>query len=551
MHPRALLLAAAAWAVAGAAAAATPPACAPGDAGKYVLVAENALARGQWARAGDAYACAAQRTDDPGVVEQAVRTAFDHGQLRDTESAARRWLALDPGSEEARRFLATSLLRQYRDAEAAGEYATLLAKAYPSRPEGYLKLLETLSGESNDTGAARVMETLAAADPGVAEAQYARGMLWLQASNGPRALQAVRLALELRPGWRLAQLAEVRALLQLGHTEEGLARGAELAADGDPLTRLNLAWLLAATGRDQQARAAFEVLRATGAATPQTLAGLGTLAFDRHDDDAAARDFSELARISHGDETALSYLGRIAERQGKPALAVRYFERVVSGPRAVASQLDAYRLSVKLGCPDRAELALDDYLSQSPDSLRGVVIGRANQLADAGQPDAGLALMRRASALYPDDDDLRLSRAFLLERLDRVAESVAVMRDVLTRRPDDPTALNSLGYTLVDRTEHVAEGYELVRRALAVSPDSYAIMDSAGWGLYRLGRNDEARDLLERAWKRSQDPEVAAHLGAVLWSLGRQDEARSLWRQAGELDPDNRTLRRILKQHPG
>ncbi len=75
-------------------------------------------------------------------------------------------------------------------------------------------------------------------------------------------------------------------------------------------------------------------------------------------------------------------------------------------------------------------------------------------------------------------------------------------------------------------------------------------MDSAGWALFRLKRNAEALTWLERAWDRSQDPEVAAHLGEVLWAEGRQDEARRLWSGALEDAPENRSLKRTLERHP-
>jgi tetratricopeptide (TPR) repeat protein len=125
------------------------------------------------------------------------------------------------------------------------------------------------------------------------------------------------------------------------------------------------------------------------------------------------------------------------------------------------------------------------------------------------------------------------------------------MRGVLKRRPDDPTSLNSLGYTLVDRTRHVQEGYALILRALEGKPDSYAVMDSAGWALYRLKRNAQALEWLQRAWERSPDPEVAAHLGEVLWAEGRQDEAKQLWQEALENSPENRSLQRTVARHPG
>ena len=552
MSPGFFVMSVALAAAAGLAPAqAAAPACGERAAADHVVEAELALARGEWPQAADAYACAAAVSTDAGLAEQATRTAFENFQVSAAERSARRWLTLEPNREEARRFLAVSLLRLYRTEAAADQFESILNAAYADRAQGYTALLATLSEEDNNTGAALVMEKLAAANPGVAEAQYARSVLWQQAEHGARALEAALRAAELKPGWRMAGLAEVRALLLLGRTDEGLARARALAADGDPLSVLNQAWMLVGARRDDEARAAFEELRRAQVAVPQALEGLGTLAYARRDLEAANRAFTELAQASRGDETALAYLGFIAEDQGKPALAVRYLEQVTTGPRAVAAQLRAYGLTARLGVPERAELVLADFLDQSPDRLRDVVVGRANQLAEGGRPDDAVVMMQRASQFFPDDDDLRLAEAFLLEKLDRVPAAVKLMRDVLKRRPDDPTALNSLGYTLVDRTDRVKEGHGLILRALAARPDSYAILDSAGWALFRLKRNADALALLEGAWERSRDPEVAAHLGEVLWAVGRREQARKLWTEAHEAAPDNRSLKRAMERHAG
>jgi len=552
MHPRLLLpTAVLAAAVGFTPAEAGPAGCPEGDADHYEAIGQLALERGAWPLAGNALACAAVQSGDVGLAERATRVAFENGQFQAAATSARRWLALQPGREEARRFLATSLLKLYRNDEAAAQFSIVLDTAYDDRAKGYLALLSILAIEGNDTGAARVMDQLATRDPQLPEAQYARSVLWQQAEHGTRALEAVHRALELRPGWRMAELAEVRALLLLGRTEEGLARASALASDGDPLSQLNYAWLLLGAGREQEATKLFEQLRRDQVAVPQALEGLGSVSFARQDYEGAALYFNELARNSRGDETALAYLGLIADRQGDPGLALRYLERVTIGPRAVASQLKAYQIDAGLGAPERAELQLQDFLDQAPEKARDMAIGRANQLADAGQPDAGGDLMKRLIGFYPDDDDLRLAQAFLLEKTDHVSEAVTVMRDVLKRRPGDPTALNSLGYTLVDRTGHVREGYELILKALEDKPDSYAVMDSAGWALFRLKRNAEAIEWLERAWSRSEDPEVAAHLGEALWAEGRREEARRLWKEAAENAPDNVSLQRTLERHPG
>jgi tetratricopeptide (TPR) repeat protein len=71
-----------------------------------------------------------------------------------------------------------------------------------------------------------------------------------------------------------------------------------------------------------------------------------------------------------------------------------------------------------------------------------------------------------------------------------------------------------------------------------------------GWALVRLGRFEEGRVWLERAWERSEDPEVAAHLGETLWLQGHPDDARRIWDEALADNPDSPVLLRVIERHP-
>jgi tetratricopeptide (TPR) repeat protein len=490
-----------------------------------------------------------EHSNDAALAERATRSAYDNFQLVNAAADARRWLELAPDSEVARRFLATSLLRLYDDNGAARQFAELLKTSYQERADGYVALLGILAEERNETGAARVMERLATADAGLAEAQYAVSVLWQRAEDGARALAAARQAMALRPGWRMAELAEVRALVTLGRREEARQEAAALAADGDAYSKISHAWLLLGDDRRDEARSIFEELRSSGAAASEALTGLGAIALDEHRLDDAAAIFNELSRDPQNADDVLWNLGRIAEERGDPGLAARYYQRVNSGSRAVTAQLRASRLQRKLGAPERADLQLNDFLAMAPGSTLDVVAGFASLLVEEDQGEQAITLMDRALKLLPEDD-LLLARGFLMERLGRVPEAVADMRAVAGRRPDDPVSLNALGYTLVDRSIAIDEGHRLISRALAAKPDSYAIQDSMGWALVRLGRLDEGRVWLEQSWDRSKDPEVAAHLGETLWLQGRAEEARRLWDEALADNPDSLPVRRAIERHP-
>ncbi len=524
--------------------------CPGGETWQLVVQAEQALALADWPEATKLYVCAAARSDDPALAERATRTAYENHQLERAVSAARRWRELAPDSEVARRHLATSLLRLYDDAAAGAEFAELLDTSYSDRARGFIVLLGILAEEDNESGAARVMDRLASVDTGIAEAQYATAVLWLRAEDAGRALAAARRALELRAGWRMAELVIVGAESKLGRHDDALATAARLAADGDPHSRLTHAWLLLEHERHGEAATVFEALRAEGGpSVGDAQDGLAAIALDERRFDDAARLLNEAARDPKQMDLAQWRLAHIAEERGEQAGAARMYQRITTGPRAVASQLRAYRLWRELGETERAELLLDDFLAISPADTQEIASGVASILVENGRGDEAIALVDRAYARLPDDG-LLLARAFLLERLDRVPEAVADMRRVLSRRRGDPVVQNALGYTLVDRTRSIEEGHRLIAEALTAKPDSYAIQDSMGWALVRLGRLEEGKAWLDNAWKNSEDPEVAAHLGETLWLMGRTDEARRTWEVALADNPDSRPLLRAIERHP-
>jgi tetratricopeptide (TPR) repeat protein len=522
--------------------------CPRGDASALEVAAERALARGAWPEAAQSYGCAARGSGEADVAERATRSAFDTLQLERAAESAQRWLELAPTSEVARRYLATSLLRLYDEEAATAQFAALLETSYADRARGYLVLLGILSAEPNDTGAARVMEDLAAKDPEIAEAQYAASMLWQRAENGAKALAAADRALALKPDLTQARFARVRALSTAGRHDDALELSAQLAAGGDPLMSLSHAWELLGEDRRDDAVAIFEQLRRAGGPTASdAAAALGSLALDEGRFDDATRFVDEAARDPQQADGVRWQRARIAEERGEKALATQLYVGIDSGPRALGAQLRTYRLLRQQAAPELAEMLMDDFLSSAAGDTGEIVSGVAAILVDEGRGEDAIALLDRALESYPHDG-LRLARGYLLERLDRVPEAIADMRAVATRRPNDPATLNALGYTLVDRTKSVAEGSELIGRAIAEKPDSYAIQDSMGWALVQSGRLEEGRTWLDRAWALSEDPEVAAHLGETLWRMGREDEAKKLWDEALAENPDSPPLKRAIER---
>jgi Tfp pilus assembly protein PilF len=144
---------------------------------------------------------------------------------------------------------------------------------------------------------------------------------------------------------------------------------------------------------------------------------------------------------------------------------------------------------------------------------------------------------------YPDNVDIRYAQASMYEEQGRITDALSELTDLVHARPEDPAAMNALGYTLADHSRELKRARRLIESAHAAAPKNAAILDSLGWVLFRQGRMAEAEVYLRAAYADDHGGDIAAHLGEVLWELGRPADAEHIWSEAGAADGDNRLLK--------
>jgi len=374
------------------------------------------------------------------------------------------------------------------------------------------------------------------------------GELALAGYDGQRAQGYAQRALQLDPKDLAALRVLARGYVMRGDAPQAVATARRAQADDATRGGFELAEILASLDRSEEAHQQLELLRAGGAPQAEVDRRLALLAFNSGDMKEARQRFTELLASGEGNDAAQLYLADIAARDGDPEGAIAAYRRLYDSSVALSARSRAAALLLDRSARTEALALLDDYAADHPEDELDLTLAKARLLADHGEADAGLALLSAALERHPQHPSIEYDRAVILEQAGHVHESVQALEHMLNERPDDPTLQNALGYTLADHTLELSQAEALIRRALTVMPDNPAAIDSLGWVQFRQGDARGAAGTLAHAYALGHDPEIAAHWGEALWVSGQQAEARRVWAAALAREPDSKPLKATIKR---
>ncbi len=531
-------------ACAGPAAALPPPI---GD----VMAGEFALQQGDLQAASRYYLLAAQVSPDASVAERATRVAVLADEPALAARALARWRALAPESLPMRAAALSLAMRQGDHDLAMEEVQELLAA--PGE-EGFQALLAVLSQARGDEAViaravARSIHRQALLPPTLSA--------WLQFAGLARRLddrplsdEVVEDGLARFPDDPRARLLRASRLREAG--DAAAARDALLALRDAPDLpddlRRPAAGELARLGDYREAAAMLATAPQDDGSYGQRAAWL-VAAEDREGLLALYREVEALAAAPSPSRRLL--LGHLAEALERWDEAERWYAGI---PRGAGHDLAMLRRARALDQMDRTPEALDVLHELQADESadgerqRDSYLFESEMLERRDRLDDALAAIAKGLAVFEDDPVMLYARAMLHERNDRVDAALADLRRIIDENPEDAQALNAYGYTLSDRAGRHADALPYIERAYALEPESAPVIDSLGWVNFHLGHTERALELLQQAWARQKDPEIAAHLGEALWTSGRRDEARAIWRAGAEMDADNPALRRTMEK---
>jgi len=473
-----------------------------------LLTAEIAAQRGRYDVTLVNYLQAAKTSEDPAVIDRAMRIAQTLNADNAQQQLATLWLDIDPDNLQAHRVAAIQAVKRQN-----------LAERHPETPEleYSIALLQKITGEPET--ALEQLNTLLNREPEFQPAIILKGDLLYQTGQNRDALNHMTAATRRFPANRQMGTLYGRMLINEG----------ELQAAQDEFARL--------------------VKRYPD--TPGLRLSHALVALENQQPDLAREELTRLTEQGHHTDEANYYLGQVEEQAENTIQAIGYYQSVEQGNYFFPALARASQLQAELGELDNALANIRQLRDTNPDQAERFWLLEVNLLLDQEREQQALETANLALESYPENIEIRYARAMLQDSTGNTDPAITDLRAIIEAQPENAVALNALGYILTVRTDQLDEARAHIEKALSLDPENPAILDSMGWVLFRQGDNQGALEYLSRAWATYPDPEVAAHYGEVLWVTGNEEQARVVWDQALDEDPNhdilNETIDRLTR----
>src|SRR6202790_12497 len=492
------------------------------------------------------------------------------------------------------------LYRLNNDLQKAESEFKMAVKLQPDSEEA-VTTLAYLYNEEGDT--ARAAEALSSVPDATRSAKLysALGYTYEQRKEYKKAVGAYRKAIELDRDNLDAIRGLAQNLLNDGQTNASLEQYKIIAESNpeDAQTYLRMAEIYRRNGKFDLALENLkkaESMVQDSMAVPYNIAAVYQ-AQGRYDEavqilqdlvkktDKADNNYSQSEKNNRA--VFLERLGTVYRDNNNEQMAIETFRKMLAlgddnAERGYQQIIDTYREAKQW---QKATDAAKEATQKLPND-RGLKMVYAAQLADMGQPDAGLeqvksllkgtaedrdvyinlAQMNSRLKHWPDaeaalDNAAKLStkeedkeyveflRGSTYERQKKYDQAEEVFRKVLAADPQNAAVLNYLGYMLADRGSKLDEALIMIKKAVELEPANGAYLDSLGWAYFKMGKYELAEDNLMKASQHmGMDPTVQDHLGDLYQKTGRLKLAAAHWERAlnewnktvaAEIDTDN------------
>ena len=508
-----------------------------------LLVGDIALMRQQYETALAKYSTQAEETRDAAIAEMAFGIAHSLRQSHQSLALAKLWLEINPGSIKAHK----AVIQSYallRDPISALPYAVWVARK-ENNDEVFLAVTTMAEAGSKEQVSSLIAsyQQISIAPDREHISQLAIALLLQKSDRFEEAESVIKgfLKKSRNDPRGISLLAQVLDSQKKIDEASSVLREALQKTPSNDKLRIQYARLLTDYDR-KEALHQFELLHLSIPENQEIKYLLALLYLDQDLPDLAYPQFRDLITSERFSQDALFHLGVITENKGEESAALHYYARVNSGKHFLMAVSRSVELLSKGFNFSSARLYVSRLRQTIPAQAIPLFELEAQLLVRAKQEKEAINVLTMGLMREPQNKNLLYARAMIAERLGNFNDMENDLRTIINQDPENASALNALGYSMVLHTNRFPEAYDLIYKAYLLQPDSAAIIDSMGWVLFKQGDIKKALHYIKKAMAMMPDPEIAAHLGEIYWHMGDKDLARQAWAQGLKKNPNHENI---------
>jgi tetratricopeptide (TPR) repeat protein len=425
-------------------------------------------------------------------------------RVQDTESAIKNF---EEGAQkdkahkiEYQKKILDVLTQQGKMAQAYEKDLEIL-KENPKDPEARGLKAQFLLDKGDVNQAVNELQTVVTARPDNFVARYQLGRAHFAKQEYEQASQEFEKAIQLRQDYLPPRLALAQVALARGENETALRISQDIIRINPDLgaARLLGASAQMRMGNYKESRATLQAILTSNPKQAETRLELGVLDLLEKKYDEAAMEFRQAYDIDPSNLRGLMGQTEAYVQEGKPDLAVSTVKAEVSRfPNRNDIKRDLGDTEFRTGHLDEAIQTYKAILPLYKDNpkLQGDLFSRMGD-ASIRKKDIPTAIeqLQKAHDLEPDAIPVTNTLALLLEGSGKHTEARKLYQESISRKGDDPEALNNLAYLIAETGGNLDEALTLATRAKQKLPNYPEISDTIGWIYLKKNLADSAIDI--------------------------------------------------------
>lgn len=430
-------------------------------------------------------------------------------------------------------------LKEKREAQFI--YLSLLKK-YPKSEEACVFLSKSYSLESKFSKAYKLLRKCEKRSPDKAIFSFYRGKIEIARDRKTQAIKYFKKSLKINPRYQQAAIALGSIYEEDKKLEKALTvYEKHLKVNPQSYSILkSVIQIYFALGKYEKVIPYAERLSNIDSSDLNLKVRLGILYADSKRFDEAKGVFKEILSAVPNSDKVLYYLGSLHQQTGEFDNAVDYFSKVPEQSSLfheshlqIAQMLQASAESFKKGARERF-ISFVNTKSEKHSELRVELRVLLAGFYETEEKISEAILELEKIATESDfNEGHEYYLAALLEKNSEFKKSRVVIENLLKKNPDNPHALNFLGYSLLERGIELDRALVLIQKAVKLKPDDGYIRDSLGWYYYKTGNLEKALVEIKKAWSLVKtDVVITKHLAIVYKDLKKYSKAKKFYAEA-------------------